>query len=151
MRVSELMDTNPPIVPSTMKAGELFGKIAERDPSLSRRLATFIVDEGGKLAGIITRSDLLQAVEDKGGDQMTVLEAGTPNPVVIFPDSLMLEAVMKMAQNDIGRLPVVSRDDPNQVVGYLGRSSILAARQKRIEEEELRERGMTSKKSRTAS
>jgi H+/Cl- antiporter ClcA/CBS domain-containing protein len=151
MRVSELMDTNPPIVPSTMKAGDLFARIAERDPSLSRRLATFIVDEGGKLAGIITRSDLLQAIEDQGGDKMTVLEAGTTNPVVIYPDSLMLEAVMRMAQNDIGRLPVVSRDDSKQIVGYLGRSSILAARQKRIEEEEFREHGLSSKKSRTRS
>lgn len=151
MRVAEVMDTNPPIVPSSMKAGELFRRISERDPVLSRRLATFLVDGNEKLAGIITRNDLLKAIEDKTGDQLTVLDAGTPNPIVTFPDALMLEAVMKMAQNDIGRLPVVSRDDVTQIVGYIGRSSILAARQKRIEEEEFRERGLTKKKAHSPS
>jgi chloride channel protein, CIC family len=151
MRVSEVMDTNPPIVPSSMKAGELFHKISQREPILSRRLATLIVDDKGKLAGIITRNDLLRAVEETSGDTMAVIDAGTPNPIVTYPDALMLEAVQMLAQNDIGRLPVVSRTDPKEIVGYLGRSSILAARQKRIEEEELREQGLSRKKRPVAS
>ena len=151
MRVAEVMDVKPPVVHSTMEIDDLFHKISQRDPILSRRQATLITDDNGKLAGIITRKDLLQAIEEKATGQTTVLDAGTENPIVAFPDELMLEAVRKMAQNDIGRLPVVSRSDPKQIVGYLGRSSILAARQKHIEAEEFREHGLNSKKVRTAS
>ena len=46
-----------------------------------------------------------------------------------------------MLKQDIGRLPVVSRNDPHRVVGYLGRSSILAARLREHQEEQIRERG----------
>ena len=58
-----------------------------------------------------------------------------------FPDESLHDAIRKMLQNNIGRLPVVDRDDPTRVVGYLGRASILAARLRQHEEEEFRERG----------
>mgnify|MGYP000873798504 CR=1 FL=1 len=41
----------------------------------------------------------------------------------------------------VGRLPVVDRQNPHQLVGYLGRATILAARLRRVEEEEVRESG----------
>lgn len=46
-----------------------------------------------------------------------------------------------MLKNGLGRLPVVSRVNPRQVVGYLGRSNVLAARLRRLEEEDIREVG----------
>jgi CBS domain-containing protein len=61
--------------------------------------------------------------------------------VVTYPDELLHEAIRKMLNNNIGRLPVVDRHDPKRVVGYLGRASVLAARLKHQQEEEVRERG----------
>ena len=46
-----------------------------------------------------------------------------------------------MLRFDIGRLPVVERGDERKVVGYLGRSTILAARLLRFNDEHVRERG----------
>jgi hypothetical protein len=46
-----------------------------------------------------------------------------------------------MLENDIGRLPVVDRNDPAKLLGYLGRSGILSARHRLMEEENVRERG----------
>ena len=46
-----------------------------------------------------------------------------------------------MLRHDIGRLPVVERANEKKVVGYLGRASILAARERYHREEELRARG----------
>jgi len=40
-----------------------------------------------------------------------------------------------------GRLPVVRRDNPQKIVGYLGRASIMTARLRRHEEEHHREAG----------
>ena len=52
-----------------------------------------------------------------------------------------------MLQNNIGRLPVVSRNDARQLIGYLGRSSVMAARLRRLEEEHVREQGLIAEPS----
>jgi len=49
--------------------------------------------------------------------------------------------VRRMLENDIGRLPIVEREDPKKLVGYLGRSGVMAARVRTFEEEHVRERG----------
>jgi chloride channel protein, CIC family len=151
LRVHEVMDSNPPKVNASMNIGELSHRIASRDPELNRRQATLIVDDEGHLAGIITRSDLLRALETDTAHTMTVLDAGAQTLIVVHPDDLLVEAVAKMAQHNIGRLPVVSRANHAEVVGYIGRSSVMAARRKKIEDEELRERGWKSKKANPAS
>ncbi len=46
-----------------------------------------------------------------------------------------------MLRNDIGRLPVVSRENPREVVGYLGRAVVMTARLHRMKEEQERESG----------
>jgi chloride channel protein, CIC family len=70
-----------------------------------------------------------------------VLESGTRNLVVTHPDEMLYDAAGKMLRAGIGRLPVVSREDPTKVVGYLGRSGVLSARLKRMHEEGHRETG----------
>ena len=39
-----------------------------------------------------------------------------------------------MVREDIGRLPVVSREDPRKVVGMITRSDLLRAHEKRLAE-----------------
>jgi CIC family chloride channel protein len=70
-----------------------------------------------------------------------VLEAGTRDVVVTYPDEVLHDASAKMLRNNIGRLPVVDRKDPARVVGYLGRQGIMAARLHRLDEEHVREPG----------
>jgi hypothetical protein len=45
-----------------------------------------------------------------------------------------------MLRYGIGRLVVVSWENPQQLLGYLGRSGLLEARLRKLQEEELRER-----------
>ena len=98
------------------------------------------MDDEGKLAGIITRGDLVRALE-KLPNASTVLEAGTRHLVVTYPDEILHDAVTSMVHHDIGRLPVVRRDNPRQILGYLGRASVMTARLRRHEEEHHREAG----------
>ena len=140
LRVGEVMDRNPPTVRADLKVAELSDRIANGDPELSHRQGTLIVDDEGKLAGIITRGDLIRAI-DKSPNGSTVLEAGTRHLIVTFADEILHDAVTKMVDHDIGRLPVVRRSDPRQLVGYLGRASIMTARLRRHEEEHHREAG----------
>ncbi len=126
----------------------LSDKIAHHDPRLTRRQGLPIVDETGKLVGIITRGDVLQALEQgMKDDNTTVLDAGSRSLVVTYPDELLHDAVTKMLRNNIGRLPVVSRKDARQLIGYLGRSSVMAARLRRLEEEHVREQGLIAEPS----
>ena len=60
-------------------------------------------------------------------------------------DEILYEAIEKMVRNDIGRLPVVSRDNPRQVLGYLGRAAVMTARLHRMKEEHEREPGWLHK------
>ncbi|HLK33826.1 MAG TPA: chloride channel protein, partial [Terriglobales bacterium] len=139
--VSEVMDRNAATVPPEMTVRELADRIARRDPEAIAHQGHPIVDHQGKLVGIITRSDLLRALEKDASGQMPVLEAGTKDPIVAYPDELLYDAVARMLRQDLGRLPVVSREDPKRVVGYLGRSQVMMARARRLEEEYVREPG----------
>jgi CIC family chloride channel protein len=140
-RVGEVMDREIGTIPSTMTVAELSSRLAAGDKQLTRRQGLPIVDESGRLVGIITRSDVMRAMETDPDRSRTVLEAGTPSPVVAFPDELLSDAVGRMLARDIGRLPVVAREDSTRVVGYLGRAGVMSARVRLYEEENLRERG----------
>ena len=142
-RVEEVMDRNVATVPDGMAVEELLRRIAAGDPALSRRQGTPIVDGAGNLVGIITRSDLMRAMERRraGEADRTVREAGSTNVIVGYPDELLRDAVRRMIENDIGRLPIVERENPRRLAGYLGRSSVVGARVRGFEEEHVRERG----------
>ena len=143
--VAETMDRDVPTIGATMKIAELAERIARHDPAVSRHQGLFIVDQEGKLVGLITRGDVLRALDQDTSGVLNVLEAGSKELVVTYPDELISEASDKMLYNDIGRLPVVRREDSRQLVGYLGRNGVMAARLKRLHEEQVREPGWIPK------
>jgi CBS domain-containing protein len=143
MRVSDVMDRNSPVVSSDQTVGQLSDRIAQGDPVVARRQGTIIVDAAGELMGIVTRSDLMRALQTDGREsgRRTLREIATKPVVVTQPDETLHDAIAKMLKHNIGRLPVVEASKPRRVVGYLGRADILAARTRYHQEEEHRERG----------
>jgi chloride channel protein, CIC family len=140
-RVDETMERDLPVIGSDTKVGVLAARIAEHDPAVARHEALLILDDSKKLSGIITRGDLLRALDEDSSGTTTVLQAGSEALVVTYPDELMSEAAAKMLRYNIGRLPVVDRNDTRKVVGYLGRSGVMAARLRRFQDEYVREPG----------
>jgi chloride channel protein, CIC family len=141
VRVSEVMFSDVPTILPQMKVSEATDRIASGDPDLARHHALPIVDESGQLSGMVTQSDLLAMLELEGGRDKTVLEAGTRALVVCYPDENVFEAMTRMLRNDIGRLPVVSRDDSHHLIGYVSRSSVMSAWGRHLDDESLREHG----------
>jgi chloride channel protein, CIC family len=139
--VGETMEKDAPVISVNTKVGELAERIARHDPAVVRRQALLILDDADKLVGIITRGDVLRALDKDPSGALTVQEAGKTHLVVTYPDELVSEAAAKLLRFDIGRLPVVERGDERKVVGYLGRSAILAARLLRFNDEHVREPG----------
>ncbi|WP_256199567.1 CBS domain-containing protein [Verrucomicrobium spinosum] len=77
-RVQDVMDTQVPTVPSTMKLQELARRIAAGDPILAGHQATLVLDPEQRLKGIVTRGDIIRALPDAAENEtLTVEEAGS--------------------------------------------------------------------------
>lgn len=140
LRVNDVMDKAPVTIPAILTIAELSERIARGDSQVARRQGTPIVDAQGTLVGIITRSDIIRALENDPKGELTVLEAGSRNLIIAYPDESLKDAVTRMLKNDIGRLPVVHREDSHRLLGYLGRTGLLEGRLRVMQEEEHRER-----------
>lgn len=140
-KVADTMDRELPTVSVGTKVGGLAERIARHDPTVARHEAFLILDDTGKLSGIITRGDLLRSLDSDPSGAMDVLEAGTSSLIVTHPDELVSEAAAKMLRHDVGRLPVVDRGDHGKAVGYLSRSGVMAARLRGFNDEHVREPG----------
>lgn len=155
LRVGDVMEKELPQAPAGMTVAELSSRIAAEDPVLSRRQGTLLLDQERRLIGIITRGDILRALRTDPAGTVPLLEVGKRELVVTYADELLHDAMARMLRHNVGRLPVVAREDHRRVVGYLGRTSIVAARSRYYEEEEIRERGpmlrsRTSRRDRSA-
>jgi CIC family chloride channel protein len=94
-----------------------------------------VVDDGGVLLGVVTRRDL----GDAGATGGTVRAVVKRPPAVVFDDSSLREAADHMVEERVGRLPVVSRKNPNGVVGILTRSDVIGAHARRLDAERPRQ------------
>jgi CIC family chloride channel protein len=88
-----------------------------------------VLDEHGKLFGVVSLEDYRRAVSDHKGDasELKVSEIATQSVVTVYPDETVGVALRRMAPRDISRLPVVSRDDPRQLMGMVRRNDIVRA------------------------
>jgi len=141
MRVGDVMDRKVPAIPADLTVRELSERITKDDSAVGARHGAFIVDAGQNLAGIITRSDVLRALRKEPAGLTPVLQAGQTQLIVTYADEPLYDAIAKLLKANIGRLPVVDRENPRRAIGYLGRADILAARNRHHEAEESRSHG----------
>ena len=147
VKVKEMMDTAAPTIFGHMTVGELAERIARHDPAVSRHQALLVVDDDNDLQAVITRGDILRALDRDPKGAETVLDAGSSKVIVAYIDETLSEAVHTMLRHNIGRLPVVERHHPKRIVGYLGRPNIMSAYLRRLEEEHVREPGWLAARS----
>lgn len=88
-----------------------------------------VIDAAGTLVGVVTRRDLLEAAEQPG---IAIGSLIRRPPVVVFEHSTMRDAADHMVTQHVGRLPVVSREQPGRLVGIVTRSDLLAAHAPRL-------------------
>jgi CBS domain-containing protein len=141
LRVGEVMEKNVVALPSDMKISEFSERLSRGDKVVASHYAFPIVDSSGHLTGIMTRADIIRAYDNDPSGSVTLQEVGTAQPFVTFPDELVCDAMRLMVLKNIGRLPVVAREEQGRVIGYLGRAQLIACRTRQIQEEYLREAG----------
>lgn len=81
-----------------------------------------------KLYGIVTLQDMARVLsKNQKIKGLTVKDLATKDPITVFPDEPIWAAIQKMSPRDLARLPVVSREHENELVGLISRSDILRA------------------------
>ena len=88
-----------------------------------------VVDEEGKLLGVVTRRDLFNR---SGAEETTLADLVQRPPIVIDDDRSLREAADRMVEAGVGRLVVVAHGSPHEVLGIVTRSDLLGAHKKRI-------------------
>ncbi len=96
----------------------------------SRHQGFPVVDKDGTLLGVVGRGDLLDLELPIDAKVRDVIKRP---PVVIFAESTVRQAADHMVRQGVGRLPVVTRADPDHVVGIVTRSDLLAAHATRLD------------------
>ena len=78
--------------------------------------------------------------EGPGKDLIIAYDLIHREPITILPWESCRTAAERMAEHGVGRLPVVSPDEPTKVIGMVTRSDLLKPRARSVEEEGKRER-----------
>jgi chloride channel protein, CIC family len=109
-----------------------------------------VVDGADKLLGVITRRNLLEDwvsmslgkpdADGPGKDLIIAFDLLHREPISIYPWESCRTAAERMAEAGVGRLPVVSPDEPKKVVGIVTRSDLMKSRARSAEAEGKRER-----------
>jgi CIC family chloride channel protein len=88
-----------------------------------------VLDEDGRLWGVVTVSDLDRALQEDVPTTAPVSAIATPYErlVTAFPDESIGKALEQMSTRGLGRMPVISREDPRRLVGLIRRADIIEA------------------------
>jgi chloride channel protein, CIC family len=129
--VKDVMTPKVDVVPATMTVGEAFNRMLDLGHT-----GYPVVDEHGKLAGMVTRRDMSKHMQaGRGPDPLSAVVPGLC--ITAFPEEPLYKARDRIHQQGIGRLVVVDPADRRKVVGILTRSDLLRAEaEKDVEHEE---------------
>jgi CBS domain-containing protein len=96
--------------------------------------AMIVVNDNGKLIGIVTERDMVQRVLAKGLDpaKTTIVKVMTPNPDTLSPDDAAMDALELMTSRNYRHLPVV---EDGRCVAMVSIRDLYAAAKAGLEED----------------
>ena len=77
----------------------------------------------GRLVGIVAKLDVVRGIYEEQ-PRMLVKEILSSKLIVTYPDESLFNAMNKMIINHISQLPVVKRNNPDQLLGLLALDDI---------------------------
>jgi CBS domain-containing protein len=98
-----------------------------------------VVDANGRLAGVVTRRELQEIVDDGVASVGALFSGSRKAPTVAYPDESLRVVVYRMAGSGLTRFPVVDRES-GRLVGMIALADLLGARTRNLEAEQRRER-----------
>jgi len=86
------------------------------------------------LSGFITFNDLKQLVEG-GNGEIAVGEVAIRDVIHAHPDHTLDRVMLKLGQEELSLLPVVSRTDPTRLVGVISMRDVVRAQARLVQDE----------------
>ena len=85
-----------------------------------------IIDDDGKVIGILTIIDILRAIkENKDLDALRAKDIMTTNPIVIKQETDIVDIIDIMDKNGIEMVPVIDEGTDNRIIGVVSRKDII--------------------------
>jgi len=141
IKVGEIMAEGVVTVSPEETVRAVADRMASGDPQFMRHRALPIVSQDGRLLGIVTQGDILRGLEENPAGDLPAIEVGSRSLIVTHPDESAFDALTKMLMNNVGRLPVVDRKNPEKMVGYINRAGVMACWGHHLHQESWREAG----------
>ncbi|MCC9620267.1 chloride channel protein [Thalassospira sp. MA62] len=137
-----------------MKVGDIMKReyvtvpLTEALPTLREKLFNapyselFVIDQGGKLHGTITLTDLRQAAFDtQNSDEVTAGNVARAKPPVLYRTDSVEKAIRLMEQTGEEHLPVLNDSDQRQMIGFVHEKDAMMAYNNALLELQSEERG----------
>jgi CIC family chloride channel protein len=94
-----------------------------------------VTDEHGKLSRIFSINDIRSVLFAPGLGQLVVMkDIGTAELITTSPSEDLNSVLKKFTIKNIDSLPVVSDDDPRELIGMLNRREVIAVYNRRVQE-----------------
>jgi CIC family chloride channel protein len=119
--VADAMTAEPVTVPADMtlpSLAEMFAKEGMHGAP--------VVDDEGKLVGVITQGDIQRRLESAKSD-LRARDIASRQVDTVYPDQTLHRIVARPDAWERHQFPVVDREDPSRLVGVLSRSDIVRA------------------------
>ena len=81
---------------------------------------------------MVTLSDVEEVMSASSPEGLTVGDICSESVITAYPDDYLHDVLVKLGAREVGRIPVVSRENRKQLVGILRRHDIIRAYAKAI-------------------
>jgi len=131
MYVHEALTPRPlTLIPETMPFKTLIQTVTE-----SREAYFPVVNEEGKLTGILSLNDVREFLFEESLDRVVVArDVATPQVVTVSLNDTLQSALDKMAVIEVDELPVVTKGNGDTIVGLISKRDIISYYHRRITE-----------------
>lgn len=127
IRVMDVMTRDPITLDADLMVGDVRAWLGSGAGGTAHQ--GFPVTTGDEIVvGVVTRRDL----SGSASEEVLVRDLVKRPPVVVFADNTLRDAADHMIREGVGRLAVVMREHPGQVVGIITRSDLLAGHTRRL-------------------
>ncbi len=124
-RVRDVMVKAVDTLPASTSIEEAVAFFTTTEP---RHKSYPVVDEDGRVVGMVARADILRWTVEGDYEDLTLARLISRTPTLTgHPDELVGALADRMAEADVGRVPIVSGED-GRLVGIVARKDLLRAR-----------------------
>jgi len=123
LRVSDVMVREVDTLPAAMPVDEALSNFSGEG-----RRSYPLIDEDGRVAGMVARADLLRWSAEAAHDDQTLFDRVSDRSLTVgYADEPVSHLADRMVLADIGRVPIVDRDS-QRLVGLVARKDLLRIR-----------------------